>query len=82
MVSHQYPADPGHHEIRDEPHQGDRNGVFGWISFLSFVWTIVWLMINVEIAFNRIWQVDTPRKLWQRVAVYFAIMLVTPFVLV
>lgn len=58
------------------------NGVFGWISFLSFVWTIVWLMINVEIAFNRIWQVDTPRKLWQRVAVYFAIMLVTPFVLV
>ena len=58
------------------------NGVFGWISFLSFVWTVLWLMINVEIAFNRIWQVKEPRKLWQRVTVYFAIMLVTPFVLI
>ncbi len=58
------------------------NGVFGWISFLSFVWTIVWLMINVEIAFNRIWQVKEPRKTWHRVVVYLAILLVTPFVLV
>ena len=57
------------------------NGVFGWISFLSFVWTVLWLMINVEVSFNRIWQVPVPRKLWQRIAVYFAIMLVTPFVL-
>lgn len=58
------------------------NGIFGWISFLSFIWTIIWLMINVEVAFNRIWQVREPRKLWQRVTVYFAIMLVTPFVLI
>ena len=58
------------------------SGTFGWISFLSFVWTIVWLMINIEIAFNRIWQVKVPRKLWKRLTIYFAIMLVTPFVLV
>ena len=58
------------------------SGAFGWISFLSFVWTIVWLMINVEIAFNRIWQVKEPRKTWHRVVVYLAILLVTPFVLV
>ncbi|MBR5019390.1 MAG: YihY/virulence factor BrkB family protein [Bacteroidales bacterium] len=57
------------------------SGVFGWISFLSFVWTIVWLMINVELAFNRIWEVKEPRKLWQRAAIYFAIMFITPFVL-
>ena len=62
--------------------QATENGVFGWISFLSFVWTIVWLMINIEIAFNRIWQVKVPRKMWKRMAVYLAIMLVTPFVLV
>ena len=58
------------------------NGVFGWISFLSFVWTVVWLMINVEIAFNRIWRVKEPRKMWQRLVVYVAIMFVTPFVLI
>jgi len=58
------------------------NGAFGWISFLSFIWTVIWLMLNVEIAFNRIWQVKEPRKWWQRLAVYVAIMFVTPFVLI
>lgn len=58
------------------------SGAFGWISFLSFVWTIFWLMINIEISFNRIWRVREPRKLWRRVAVYFAILFVTPFVLI
>ena len=59
-----------------------QNGVFGWISFLSFVWTIIWLMLNVGIAFNRIWQVKEPRKLWQRLAASGAGVLLTPFVLV
>ena len=58
------------------------NGAFGWISFLSFIWTIIWLMINIETAFNRIWEVDQPRKLWKRALIYFIIMLTAPFVLV
>lgn len=57
------------------------NGVFGWISFLSFIWTIIWLMFNVGIAFNRIWEVKQPRKLWHRIAVYIALIFATPFVL-
>lgn len=57
------------------------SGAFGWISFLSFVWTVIWLMLNVEIAFNRIWQVRKPRKLWYRIVVYLAILFATPFVL-
>ena len=57
------------------------SGAFGWISFLSFVWTIVWLMINVEIAFNRIWEVTTPRKPWKRALLYVIIMFVSPFVI-
>jgi membrane protein len=59
-----------------------QNGLFGWISFLSFLWTIIWLMLNVGIAFNRIWQVRQPRRIWHRLAVYLAILFVTPFVLV
>ena len=59
-----------------------QNGLFGWISFLSFLWTIIWLMLNVGIAFNRIWQVQQPRRIWHRLAVYLAILFVTPFVLV
>ena len=57
------------------------SGVFGWISFLLFVWTIFWLMINIETAFNRIWEIKQPRKLWKRAAIYFAILFITPFVL-
>ena len=57
------------------------SGTFGWISFLSFVWTIIWLMLNIGIAFNRIWQVKRPRKTWKRLLIYLAILLVTPFVL-
>lgn len=59
-----------------------QSGIFGWISFLSFLWTIIWLMLNVGIAFNRIWQVRQPRKIWHRLAVYMAVLFVTPFVLV
>ena len=59
-----------------------QNGIFGWVSFLSFVWTVFWLMINVGIAFNRIWQVREPRKLWHRITVYVAVMFAAPFVLV
>ena len=57
------------------------NGLFGWISFLSFIWTVIWLMFNVGIAFNRIWQVKEPRKLWHRILLYLGLMLVSPFVL-
>ena len=57
------------------------NGVFGWISFLSLIWTIIWLMLNIEVAFNRIWQVKEPRKIWVRLLLYLAIMLVAPFVI-
>lgn len=61
--------------------QATENGAFGWISFLSFVWTVIWLMINVGIAFNRIWQVKQPRRTWKRLLIYLAVLLATPFVL-
>lgn len=58
-----------------------KSGLFGWISFGAFVWTILWMMINIETAFNRIWKVRNSRKLWKRLALWFGIMLTTPFVL-
>lgn len=69
-------------EYADNIVAATQNGLFGWISFLSFLWTIIWLMLNVGIAFNRIWRVRQPRRIWHRLAVYLAILFVTPFVLV
>ena len=32
-----------------------QNGLFGGISFLFFLWSVIWLMLNIEEAFNEIW---------------------------
>lgn len=57
------------------------NGIYGIISFLVFVWLVVWLMLNVESSFNRIWKVDVSRVLWKRILAYIAILILSPFVL-
>ncbi|MBQ0024321.1 MAG: YihY/virulence factor BrkB family protein [Bacteroidales bacterium] len=57
------------------------NGVFGWISFISFIWLVFWLMINIETSFNRIWKVNRQRKIWKRLIVYVTVLLISPFVL-
>ena len=61
--------------------EATHNGLFGWISFLCFVWTILWLMINIGIAFNRIWRVPSGRKIWKNTIIYLTVMLTSPFVL-
>ncbi len=57
------------------------SGTFGWISFLTFVWMIFWLMLCVEDAFNRIWKVEKSRNLIKRFFVYITILFLAPFVL-
>lgn len=56
-------------------------GAFGWISFLAFVWTVIWLMLNIEMSFNRIWKVRKSRTIWKRVLVYFTILILAPFIM-
>lgn len=57
------------------------NGLFGWISFISFIWMVIWLMINIEIAFNLIWEVGSQRNLMKRLGIYATILMVMPFIL-
>lgn len=57
------------------------NGIYGIISFLIFVWLVVWLMLNLERTFNRIWKVDVSRVFWKRLVAYIAILILAPFVL-
>lgn len=56
-------------------------GSFGYISFGLFVWLVIWLMMCVENAFNRIWRVEKSRKIYVRIGVYLAILFFSPFVL-
>ena len=58
-------------------------GAFGWISFLTFVWLVFWLMIQIGVAFNRVWHIKGgQRKVWKKIAVYFGFLVAMPFVLI
>ena len=58
-----------------------RNGLFGVISFLFLLSTIIWLMLNIEKAFNEIWKLENGRSLKKRALYYFTLLLVSPFVI-
>ncbi|MDD3299375.1 MAG: YihY/virulence factor BrkB family protein [Bacteroidales bacterium] len=58
-----------------------RNGLFGVISFLFLLSTIIWLMLNIEKAFNEIWKVESGRSFRKRAIYYMTLLFVSPFVI-
>lgn len=59
-----------------------KKGTFGWISFGTFVWLVIWLLINIEAAFNRIWMVKKKSGIGKRIIIYVAILLLSPFLMI
>lgn len=57
-----------------------KNGLFGLISFLFLLSTIIILMLNVEKAFNEIWKLGSGRSFKKRVIYYFTLIIASPFV--
>ena len=58
-----------------------QSGWFGFISMMTFVWIVIWLMMRVEMVFNNAWKVQRPRKWWKQLGVIFIIMILSPFVI-
>ena len=50
-----------------------RQGIYGVVSFIIFLWMVIWLMICIEKAFNKIWKVGKSRVLWKRMLVSLTI---------
>lgn len=61
--------------------KNSQQGLFGIISFLCFLWVVIWMIINVEKSFNRIWKVSRARSFTKRIFYYLGIIVVTPLVL-
>ncbi|MBO4476239.1 MAG: YihY/virulence factor BrkB family protein [Bacteroidales bacterium] len=60
-----------------------QSGVVGLVSALSFLWTILWMMFQVERVFNNVWGIrKIPRKIYKRFGFYFIILVLVPFVVV
>lgn len=57
-------------------------GGFGWVSTLTFIWLVFWMMLCVEDAFNRIWDVGKSANILRRMLVYASILILSPFVVV
>ncbi len=59
-----------------------RQGIYGVVSFIIFLWMVIWLMICIEKAFNKIWKVGKSRVLWKRMLVYGTTMVASPFIII
>lgn len=57
-----------------------KSGGVGIISALMFLWTIIWLMFQVERVFNNVWGIrKIPRNIFKRFGFYFLVMFLSPF---
>ena len=60
-----------------------KSGVVGAISALTFLWTIMWMMFQVERVFNNVWGIQkVPRKIYKRFSFYLLTIFLLPFILV
>jgi len=60
-----------------------KGGGLGFISALGFLWTILWLMMQVERVFNNVWGIRRiPRKVYRRFGFYLLILFLIPFVVI
>lgn len=57
-----------------------QSSAMGLVSALLFVWIVVWMMMNVERVFNNVWRVQKSRNLFRRLSVIFAMLFVSPFI--
>ena len=55
-------------------------GTLGWIGFALLVWTVVSSVGMVEVSFNEIWEVEKPRPVWKRAALYLSVVIIAPLI--
>ena len=57
-----------------------QSGAVGLVSALFFLWTILWMMFQVERVFNNVWGIrKIPRKIYKRFGFYFLVLFLSPF---
>ncbi len=59
-----------------------KGGILATTGLVVLLWTVVRLVINIEVYFNEIWRVKAPRTIWQQVCAYAPLILFFPIYLV
>lgn len=57
-------------------------GIFVGVGVLFLLWTVISLIRNIELTFNKIWQVPKDRSIWRMLTDYLAILLILPILLI
>lgn len=59
-----------------------KNGLFIGVGLIMLLWTVLNLINNMEITFNRIWQVKKARSMYRKITDYFSMLLLMPILIV
>ena len=57
-----------------------QSSAMGLFSALTFLFIVVWMMLNVERVFNNVWRVQTSRNILKRLSIIIPMLIVAPFV--
>lgn len=59
-----------------------KSGIFIGVGLVMLLWTVLNLISNIEITFNRIWQVKKGRSMYRKITDYFSMLLLMPILIV
>ena len=59
-----------------------KSGIFIGVGLIMLLWTVLNLINNMEITFNRIWQVKKARSMYRKITDYFSMFLLMPILIV
>lgn len=59
-----------------------KSGVFIGVGIIMLLWSVLILINNMELTFNRIWQVKKARTMYRKITDYFSMLLLMPLLLV
>lgn len=59
-----------------------QGGIFIGIGLVLLLWTVLNLIGNIEITFNRIWQIKKQRSIYRKITDYFSMFLLLPFLII
>ncbi|MBO7544121.1 MAG: YihY/virulence factor BrkB family protein [Bacteroidales bacterium] len=57
------------------------SGLFGFLSMLTFVWIVIWMMICVRRVFNNVWNVEKESNFFKMIGVVFGVIILSPFII-
>lgn len=57
-------------------------GVVAGIGVIALLWTVFWLITNIERAFNSVWDLPAGRNWWRKLSNCLSLTLFTPFLLI